>query len=362
MLDGRQIEQEQQQTKGGDTEPVEALAILSMNAVDLLSFITEEQIANPLLEIGRYRASTEAVAPRGDGAAGETQQAPSSARQLDDYLCAQLPQLGLSEAQCALLRQVIGYIDRQTGYFAATIETIGAELHRTPAEVRWAVDRVRALEPAGVGAFDLRDCLRLQAQRQGRWDEVLERMIDAHLDDIARGRVRTIARRLHISEKRARDDIAWLSELDPKPGARFGDAHIMYVVPDVCAVYHEGEWSVALNGVRSRMMYVNDSYIQIAKMTTEPDVAGYFADKLQRTKQIIAAMRTREWIVRDVLEQVLPIQQDYALGTGERTPLTQAQVAEMMELSLDTIRCAVANKYIQLPCGVVPFRALFTDR
>lgn len=273
MSHGQQLEQSHQQTHMLSTKQIEGLEILTMGAVELNSFLTEEQLSNPILELESSMQPIDSAS----ASSGQTDDKKAyydipdrHEMQLDEYLVSQLPQQELPKDKLLLLVKVIGLIDEKTGYFSDSIEWMCEQLERSKEEISWAVDYIRGLEPAGVGAYDLTDCLCLQLERMGKLDDTIGQLVREHLEDIAKGNISAISRKLHISTKRVKDYIALVQQLNPRPASSFGIEDAAYIVPDVRADYSENEWQISLLGIRSDTIRVNSGYIKMAKEATDP--------------------------------------------------------------------------------------------
>ena len=365
MSHGQQLEQSHQQTHMLSTKQIEGLEILTMGAVELNSFLTEEQLSNPILELESSMQPIDSAS----ASSGQTDDEKAyydipdrHEMQLDEYLVSQLPQQELPKDKLLLLVKVIGLIDEKTGYFSDSIEWMCEQLERSKEEISWAVDYIRGLEPAGVGAYDLTDCLCLQLERMGKLDDTIGQLVREHLEDIAKGNISAISRKLHISTKRVKDYIALVQQLNPRPASSFGIEDAAYIVPDVRADYSENEWQISLLGIRSDTIRVNSGYIKMAKEATAPKVIAYFSEKINRAQQLMAAMKQRGDTLKTMFGYVLTIQKEYALGLGARRMLTQKEVADALGVHSSTIHRAVKNKYIDLPAGVLPVSELFTAK
>lgn len=359
------FEQTQTQTHILSAKQIEGLNILTMNAPELTDFITEEQLSNPILELDFSKMETAGPTvskSKSDGDETYYDIPDNKQIKLSEDLISQISPHEVTKEQALFLIKVISYIDEQTGYFSVSAEIICDELQKSSAEVDWAITYIRKLEPAGVGAYDIYDCMCLQLERLGRLDKNLYNMIHNYLDYVANGNVSKISKGLSIGPKKVKGYMELIKSLSPRPVSGFGDSDVHYISPDVKAKYYEDQWHITLYGVKKASVKINDSYIKMAKTSTDPQVVDYFTQKINRAQQIMQSIEQREDTLKTMFTYILNIQKDYALGTGKRKLLTQKEVAEVIGVHPSTVNRAAKNKYIHLPIGVIAAGELFTRK
>lgn len=368
MNSGQRNIQTDRLAAGISNRQIEKLEILSMDLEDLKQFIDSEQLSNPMIEVSDYsipgaERSSAAIVRDGDDSAGELyDMSDHEAIELSDYLATQLSEKELAKKQKADIVRIIELLDNETGYLMGSDEEIEEETGLSPDRIRFAVQYIRRLDPAGVGARDLVDCLCLQLEQTGELDEFMERILREHMPDIASGRFSKISRELNIPTARVREYIAKIRSLDPRPASRFGKANTTYVIPDVKAVYEDGKWVIQILGMGRSCIHMNKTYENLAREAKDPEVIAYFAEKITRAKEILTAIEHREDTIREMLQIVLETQTEYALGKGELKHLTQKEVAEKLGTHPSTVNRAAKNKYILLPGGTMEIRRLFSAK
>ena len=356
---------EQNQTYILSAKQIESMEILAMATQELTNFITDEQLSNPILELDFSKmknGSTTISTSKSDSDKIHYDIPDNKEIELSDYLISQLPLNEMTKENILFLIKIISYIDNQTGYFSEPIEMICEELQKSIDEVNWAIQYVRKLEPAGVGAYNIHDCMCLQLERMGKLDQNLHNMIYNYLDYIAKENISKISKGMDITPKKVKEYIALIRTLNPKPVSGFGNSNANYIVPDVQAEYDEDKWNITLHGISTDSVKLNHNYIEMAKTSTDPQVITYFNEKITRAQQIINSIRKREETLKTMFTYILNIQKDYALGIGKRHSLTQKEVAEVMGVHPSTINRAVKNKYIHLPIGVISAGELFMKK
>ena len=348
---------------------IQRLGILSMNSEDLLSFLEEEQMSNPIMEVDENfrKRILESGKEWGNISRQEEREGKQDIPEketvtLQEYLISQIPLKELSKERILLLSKVIEYIDSDTGYFIEEKDTMKEEMKCSKEELDAAIGTIREFEPAGVGAFNLEDSLLIQLMHRGIEDEVLEQMILSYLSDIGAGKIAKVAKKLRISVKTAEKYVAVIKSLNPRPAGNFGEGEGMAVVPDVVAEYEDGKWKIQSPGFGKCGVYLNQSYLKLEQETKDLEAKKYLSDRLRRANEIIEALEQREKTMQTMLQILLGIQEDYARGTGRKKRFTQKEMAERLGVHPSTVQRAVKNKYILLPRGMTPLKELFTSR
>lgn len=350
---------------------MENLRILAMNRQELTDFLVNEQMENPMLEMDessgdqpeglvlgewvRYRDSLEKEDRAVRNEEGYFREIPAAEeRSLYEYLRQQIP-AEADRADRELAEKLIGLLDERTGYFQVSREDI---CRAVGDEADTVISWIREMEPWGVGAFSLEDCLKLQLERQGVQDELLERIIDCYLQEVAQDHFSSISRALGISTEKTRHCVRIIRELNPRPAKCFGAETAVYVVPDARAVKEE-TWEVTLCGRGSGDIRLNEVYMGMASRTKDQQLLEYFESKIRRARQVIRAVEQREETLKGLLSFALERQESFALGKGKKAPLHMKEAAEALGIHPSTVSRAVRDKYVELPCGVVPIRELF---
>ncbi len=348
---------------------MQRLGILSMNSQEVLAFLDEEQMSNPVMEVDdNFRKRIlESSKEWGNGSYQNQKEVESDLAQkqtitLQEYLISQIPVKELTKERILLLTKVIEYTDPDTGYFTEAKDVMREELGCVDEELEEAIGMIRGFEPAGVGAFQLEDSLLIQLAHRGIEDEILNQMILSCLPDIGAGKMSRIARKFKISVKKAEKYVAVIRSLNPRPAGNFGGKEGTAIVPDVIAEYEDGKWKIQSPEFGKCGVYLNQSYLKLEQDTTDQEAKKYLSDKLRRANEIIEALELREKTMQTMLSILLEIQGDYARGRGGKKRFTQKEMAGRLGIHPSTVQRAVKNKYILLPRGMMPLKELFTSR
>jgi RNA polymerase sigma-54 factor len=260
-----------------------------------------------------------------------------------------------------LCAHIVGSID-EGGYLRTHPADIATALQTDLDSVQSGIALVQTFEPAGVGARDLRECLLLQLERQGRRDSLEYQLVEHHLDDLSHNRIPQVAKALHTSPAHVYTLLEKIRALNPYPGHQVSAAGVDFVYPEVFIEKDaSGQWHARSNRDYSPRLRIAPRYLA---MLEDPDVSAddkrYLRDKIASSRLLMRAIGQRQSTIERIAEALIEFQRDFLeCGTEHMRPLVMGQVAERLGLHETTISRAIANKYVQTPHGLFPFRYFF---
>ncbi|MBX3747096.1 MAG: RNA polymerase factor sigma-54 [Verrucomicrobiae bacterium] len=262
----------------------------------------------------------------------------------------------------ALAELIIGNLNDE-GYLATPLsvmaQTAGVELEALEA----ALKVVQGLEPAGIAARDLRECLLLQLERQGREESLEYVVVRDHLEALARRRYQDIGDQLGVYPDEIQDAAENIGKLKPRPGRELAPAEPEYVLPEVVVTRGENGWQVTLNDEPLPRVRISHAYKDmLIQAGSSPEVREYLREKIRAGKFLMRCLDQREQTIKRIAEEVVRRQEAFfERGRAQLKPMTMAQVAEVVGVHETTVSRAVAGKYMSTPQGVIEMRALFTS-
>jgi RNA polymerase sigma-54 factor len=295
---------------------------------------------------------------------------PAPGESLQDHLLNQWAFLEPPAAVDRAGRIIIEYIE-DDGYLRTPLEEL---MDKTSCEqpapgeqdFREALTLVQTLEPLGVGARDLRECLLIQLaglSQQG-YDVALEtQLVGQFLREIEMNRLPAIAKRLDRDIEQIKEAIANIARLNPRPGSLISAETAPIVTPDVIVDLDEdGNVIVIMADERVPTLTINEQYSQQARdRNTEKETRKFLQRNIRSAEWIIEAIAQRRRTVLRVTEQVFRVQKDFLTeGREALKPLPMADVAEKVGVHVATVSRAVADKYVQTPRGIFPLRMFFS--
>lgn len=283
---------------------------------------------------------------------------------LHDYLA---EQWGLIEADESVKKagdMIIDYIDDR-GYLTVRLE----QLHNkdkgdfTVEDLKRALELVQTLEPVGVGARDLKECLLIQMAQSSEDMSFEIRLVSEHMDELLDNHLPEIARKMNCSIDSINRAVERMSKLDTSPGLQIGRERNLPITPDVIVEADDtGQYSVRLADSSLPNLRVNNYYAKMAKDERVGEKTRKFLQNNLRSAQwIMEAIEQRKNTLLKVSKAIVKYQKDY-FDKGELylRPLPMSKVADDVGVHLATVSRAVAGKYVQCPWGILPLRKFFS--
>ena len=349
---------------------MQSLNILSMSMTELEEFLQNEEIENPLVEYSSGRQEGELPvayreydrfyngASRDGDSRGEIYEADDTEQSVENMIMMQLPWKTFTEEQHRIVKFCVHSLD-QNGYLTVPPSEIAEALKAEVSEVEYIVSRLKELEPVGIFAFSLEECLVLQVLGMEQ-ESALCTIIRNHLQDVADGKVSTISRRLKLSSVEVRKLIHVIRNLNPRPLNGYGGDRAQYVFPDIILSYQDGQWSVSLNDKWAGNISINEFYVHMMETAQDEELKNYFEEKLKRARFIMNAVEQRRRTLEGITEGILKRQAGYFLGKEPLKPMTLEEIAAEREIHKSTVSRAIRDKYILTPAGCLLIRDLFT--
>jgi len=285
---------------------------------------------------------------------------------LTAHLEAQVGTATADPLTAAIARYIIGQLD-DAGYLPITLLEVAQDLgvEREAAEAALAV--VQTLDPTGVGARTLSECIALQAREADRHDPCMARLIE-NLDLLARGDLARLKRLCGVDDEDFADMLAELRGYDPKPGLRFGGETSAAVTPDILVTARAdgddgGGWNVAVNQASLPRLIVNRSYyVELKGNCPDKTSRAWLSDKLADANWLIKALDQRQKTILKVASELVKQQEGFfRQGVSQLRPLTLRTVAEAIGMHESTVSRVTSNKYLNCPRGTYELKFFFTS-
>jgi RNA polymerase sigma-54 factor len=280
-----------------------------------------------------------------------------SAASLPEHLTGQLH--GVSGDVGDLARIIAEALD-ETGYLTTPVEQI-AEMTGAPAAlVEQALTLVQGLEPAGVGARSLAECLMLQAKAADRYDPAMARLID-NLDLLSKGRTNDLKRICGVDDEDLADMIRELRAYDPKPGCQFSASGGEEVTPDVFIRKTRAGYAVELNQSTLPRLLVNRRYYQELKSGPQDKTSrAWLSECLQSASWLVKALDQRARTIVKVVSEIVKRQQGFFdKGVSAMKPMTLREIAEAIGMHESTVSRVTSNKYLLCDRGLFELKYFF---
>lgn len=356
-------------------QQVESLELLGYSNQELESFLTTEYLENPMLESSDDKQSTqiqnieqmyekstsygEHYKKWADDDSNRQQDiAASNTEDLAESLLLQLNKADFSEEQWNLIPHLIRGLD-EDGFFPYEPREFAEVFHTDKQTVEICLESLKTLEPAGIFAKDIAECLRLQLRERKIVDEQLLQMIDNCMPDILGGHIERVTRKLKLSTAKVKEYIHLIGGLNPRPVLSRPSIGVQYIIPDILVTLEDGHWQVELNDSWFADYTISDYYLPMIQQTKDESLKEYFTTKLQRARFIIDCVEQRRKTLIKVVHTILEIQDSYFKLHKELVPMTMEEVAAKTDCHVSTVSRAVKDKYLQYQ-NTVLLRDLFT--
>ncbi|WP_088311452.1 RNA polymerase factor sigma-54 [Novosphingobium sp. B 225] len=281
---------------------------------------------------------------------------------LSEHLEAQIGPMASDPVQAFIARHIVGQLD-DAGYLPISLREVAAELGVDEDLAERGLQLVQSLDPTGVGARSLAECLILQAREADRYDPCMARLLD-NLDLLARGELPRLKRMCGVDDEDFAEMLAELRGYDPKPGLKFGSGGGEPVTPDILVTPRgDGGWDVAINQATLPRLIVNRSYyVEMRGACDDKAARGWLSDKLADANWLVKALDQRQKTILKVASELVT-QQDgfFRHGVSNLKPLTLRQVAEAISMHESTVSRVTSNKYLHCTRGTFELKYFFTS-
>ncbi len=285
----------------------------------------------------------------------------ASTTSLNEHLLWQLEMTELSPIVLEICPSVVGNLDHD-GYLRASSDEIAAMGDWDSLHVERAIAAVQDMDPVGVCARDLRECLYLQLEQIGEADGLASAIVRDSLDDLTAHRFREIVRTTHSDIDSVADAVALIRSLNPKPGQAFSSEAPRYIVPDVFVRKDGDEYIVTVNDDGLPKLRVSRLYRTMLKGGGDlsPDATEYLQEKVRAALWLIRSFGQRERTIRKVAESIVVHQSAFLEhGVAALRPMVLRDVAEDIGMHESTVSRVVNGKYMHTPQGIFEMRFFF---
>ena len=304
-------------------------------------------------------------------------------RSMQEYLIEQLSFRELSAEERSVVEFLVGSID-EDGYLRRDMESISDDvafslgIETSVEELERLLGIIHQLEPAGIGARNLQECLMLQMS-QRRVDtpakRLASRILSSHFDEFVKKHYEKLIVRLGVTEDEFRDAIDEIKHLSPKPGNLYSDGALdssPYIIPDFNIDYHDGQFDLSLNSYNIPEIKINRRYVDMMRDMVSADgtvadknreAVQFVKSKIDSAKWFISAIKQRHDTLMRTMQEILSFQQEY-FKDGDKSklrPMILKDIADRTGLDVSTISRVVNSKYAQTHFGIILLKSLFSE-
>lgn len=367
----------------------QSLQILQLPLIELKALVENELMENPLLE--EESLKTETPSQEKPSSLEETEDtgypdafeerissfshsmqideeekrafAESSIKQpltLQDHLIWQLKLSTITPEEEKIGETIIGNID-ENGYLVTPVNEISRMLGASEEKTEEVLKIVQEFDPPGVGARDLKECLLIQLKALDRDTSVAEKLIENYLTEIEKKKWQEAADSLNLPLSKIKEEVHFISMLEPKPGRKFSLFSPQTIIPDVTVRKVGEQYQAFLNNEYIPRLRLNPNYRNILEQSKDPSSREFIEKKFQAAKWIIKNIAQRQETLIKITEAIVEYQRDFIeKGIDYLKPCTLDNIADKIDMHKSTVSRAINQKYVDIPRGTFEFKAFFS--
>ena len=284
-----------------------------------------------------------------------------------ENLSRQLVDLGLSEKELEIAEEIMGNINNE-GYLTAEPLLVGDRLHVPEETVEKVRHEIMHLNPPGVGALDLQECLLAQLEVSSEDGlsglDLAMKIVEGHFENFANRRYQRVMRALGCSEEELQEAIDIVTRLNPKPG--IGGATVIgeYIVPDLLVEEQDGKWVITLNDATLPELNISPIYVNMlsSRKGLDSETRQFVRHKVESARWFVQAVQQRRETMLRVMRAIITRQEDFfRKGMVHLKPMVLKDIAEDVGMDISTISRVTNGKYVQTPHRVYELKYFFTE-
>ncbi|CAN7210377.1 RNA polymerase factor sigma-54 [Rossellomorea sp. LjRoot5] len=349
----------------------QAITILQYSTMELNAYLEAKQLENPLIQIEppkqdslyqREPYTYKRNAGNPDPAVDWYEYVSVPTRTLGDALSVQINLKSLTSLDRKVMEELIYSLD-DNGYLIIDEEPFLQKHGFERVQLDHYINKLQELEPAGVGARSLQECISLQLQRKSDVPPLVKTMINNHFQAFAEKKWKSISKDLGVELKDIQQAADYIQHCNPRPGSKYSQHIAEYIIPELVVNVIDGH-TVAVSlydGTTVNVTY-NEEYTDFLKHHPEREVQTYLQEKEQDFQWLLQSLRQRKQTILKVGKMLAEKQKSFFLeGPSAIQPLTLKQVADEIDVHESTISRAVKGKYMQTPFGIFELKYFFTS-
>lgn len=355
----------------------QSLLVLNMSKLELDEEIKREAESNPLLDVEKsseinWEEYVKDIEKSNYSTGSEINYNPDNdynfenmvkhSSNIYEHLLLQISLYRLKEDEREICEYIIESLD-EDGYLRVDDNEIMKNLNIDRDTFEDCLANIQQLDPSGVGARNISECLIIQMQNLGLYNEILEEIVINDLNLIASNKYKEISKKYGISLQKCINLINIIKSLDPKPGRTCSIEKSVYIQPDVIIEKFDNEFVVYPNERDSYKIKINNYYKEILKNSQSDDGAKEFIkERLNSATGLIKSIASRKNTILKIAEEIVKAQDEFLRkGTKYIKPLKMKEIAQKLECHESTISRGVNGKYMLTPFGVYEFKYFFSS-
>lgn len=334
----------------------QSIEILKFSEKDLEDFISKEILINPLL---RRRKTKNRTSEKNYDVYEKVYEDENT---LEEYLTSQISLLKINKYEKKILEFLIGNINKN-GYLDITLEVIINQFSIDKVIAKKMISLLQSLEPYGIGAFNLQECLLIQLEKRNLSNSLAYKIIKDNLEDLANNKIMEIAKKFNASVEEIKNAKKEILQLNPTPASDFNlITKGNYVTPDIIIKKIDGENKVFLNTSFNNTLEINPYFLEIDKTTCSEEEIKFIEEKIESANNIIKSIEKRNNTILLISEEILKLQADFfKFGKLHIKKMSQKIIADNLKINISTVSRSVSGKYLECSFGIFEMKYFFQN-
>lgn len=358
----------------------QSLSVLQMGTEELNQCIEEEVLSNPMLDYAKEPEKKEVRRSQGEGIGYYSRRKTedtdyqsyinaiadekSEDTELAEYLRMQLYTKKISPRRQKIGEYLIECLE-ESGYLKMDMDELAKGIGLSKEELEREIRFMQTLEPCGVFARDLRECLLLQVQGEEQMQRQARLLIEKYLDEIAQNKIPQISKQTGLTTAEITKTIQYIKEeLEPVPGRGYGCANRNeYIYPDITVKEDEKGYRIILNKEKVHTLELNREYLPMLGQVHSSEENKYLKEQYQKAKILIQNIGKREETLAAVAEAIVDWQRDFFdKGKAFLKPMNLLDIAQELDVHESTVSRAVRDKYLECRWGIFELKYFFSNK
>ncbi|MCZ8515231.1 RNA polymerase factor sigma-54 [Paenibacillus filicis] len=349
---------------------IQSMNILQMSMADLAHYIQEHALENPFLDVVVNHETFYTRRKKCGLKANSAKSLPydmvelagGEAETLEAALLSQLRTSKLNEKTYKIAKYLVGNLN-DDGFLLVPLEEVSEYFREPMAEIMNALTSLQSLDPAGVGARSLQECLCIQILRDPNSDPWAYRIITDYFNELACGKLQHIANGLNIAKEQVVQSLEYIRTLKPRPGLMYNNHRPNYIVPDAVIQKEHDRYVVLVNEMCMPKVSVNRYYYRhLVKGSENKEAKSYIHHNLREAHWLIDSLEQRKATLLRVIEAILQEQLLFLeKGISYLKPMILKTIAMKLNVDESTVSRAIRNKFILTPRGMFELKFFFTN-
>jgi RNA polymerase sigma-54 factor len=340
----------------------QAITLLQYSSADLLSYVQELSMENPLIEVRETYSSPYRQSRAKSDKQSFIENTLEDRTNLRDHLCNQLIDYSLRKIDRACLDLLINALD-SNGYLKDELGELANVLHVSEEFLESKLHLLQCLEPAGIGARSLQECILLQLRRLPKRNHQAEEIISDHFHQFAEKSWKDLSKKANIPIYELQEIHDLIKTLEPRPGLKYERNESTYVTPDIIVRRSNNELQIIYNDELMPQLLFNQPIGSTVPNSLDTETKDYYSKKLTQGRWLQRALEQRKETMINVMKVITEKQQDYFIyGKNLLKPLTLKDVAETLDIHESTVSRTVKDKFVQTPHGLVSMKSFFSNK